>query len=71
MLNFLRSKTNESMKRLIALCFAVVLMIVIFFAIYLNYLDVLKQIVNLMFWSIWLLLGLATTETIFGLFSKK
>jgi len=64
MLNFLRTKTNESSKRLIAFLFALTLIILAFWLR-------TPQIIDLLFYSIWLLLGLATAETISGLFSKK
>jgi len=64
MLNFIRSKTNESSKRLIAFLFALTLIIL---ALWLR----TPQIIGLLFYSIWLLLGLAAAETISGLFSKK
>jgi len=64
MLNFLRTKTNESSKRLIAFLFALTLIILAFWLR-------TPQIIDLLFYSIWLLLGLATTETIANLFKRK
>lgn len=64
MLNFLRTKTNESSKRLIAFLFASTL-------IYLALTYHTEQIISYLFYSICLLLGLATAETITDLFSKK
>ena len=83
MLNFLRSKTSESVKRLIAFLFAATLIIVmivfccsiIWLLYYGKDISKIKEIVDLLIYChcglIALLLGLTTFETIVGIFKKQ
>ena len=67
-MDFLSSKTNESIKRLIAFLFCISLIVVLFIP---NSETIKIQIIYGMFVLIALLLGLATAETIVGIFKNK
>lgn len=68
LLNFLQSKTNESLKRLISILFAITLIVVYFFT---NDAEIKKLLIYCYSVLIALLLGLATAETIAGIFKKE
>jgi Ca2+/Na+ antiporter len=67
-LNFLQSKTNESLKRLIAIMFAITLIVIYFFT---NDAEIKKLLIYCYSVLIALLLSLATAETIISLFKKN
>ena len=67
-LNFLQSKTNESLKRLIAIMFAITLIVIYFFT---NDAEIKKLLIYCYSVLIALLLSLATAETIVSLFKKN
>jgi hypothetical protein len=67
LINFLSSKTNESIKRVIAFIFSISLVIDLFLE---KDLLLQKIIIIGMFSLICLLLALATAETIVGIFKK-
>jgi hypothetical protein len=68
LLGFLQSKTNESLKRVIALIFAISLIVIAFITKSEN---VLLQIIYGFFVLIALLLGLATIETLADIWKNK
>lgn len=68
MINFLRSKTNESSKRLIAFLFAITLICIPIFCKSDKILEMLIYAYSIL---IVLLLGLATVETIAAIFKNK
>lgn len=68
LLNFLQSKTNESLKRLISILFAITLIAIYFFT---KEVEIKKLLIYCYSVLIALLLGLATAETIVGIFKKE
>jgi hypothetical protein len=66
--NFFVSKTNESSKRAIAILFSVTMVVIYFFS---NDVEIKKLLIYCYSVLIALLLGLATAETIVGIFKKE
>ena len=64
---FLKSKTNESSKRAIAFLFSITMVVIYFFS---NDLKIRELLIYCYTVLIALLLGLATAETIVGIFKK-
>jgi hypothetical protein len=66
--SFFQSETNESSKRAIAILFSVTMVVIYFFS---NDVEIKKLLIYCYSVLIALLLGLATAETIVGIFKKE
>lgn len=66
--SFLKSKTNESSKRAIAILFSITMIVIYFFS---SDIEIKKLLIYCYSTLIALLFGLATTETIVDLFKNK